>query len=140
AALGVPSSEIEVMATAPLTRLQIRAETYSVEKSNPKRATIYYNEASTGAFSLLGLKLLFGEVYGLHSDNQLILSRTAAALISTNIEDLVGSRVTRVDPFDSSNDMNYVVVGIVDDVHYDSVSKSPEPVTFIPTHLSAGWT
>ena len=133
--LGLDEDAMAVIRTPPLTRLPVRAELHANEAGDSVRHTIYFNAASPQAFDLLGVPLLAGRTYAPHSENEVVLSASAAALFGGPAV-VVGRHLTRADPFDASQDTSVLVTGVVGDIHYDSVRTPAEAVAYVPPESS----
>jgi len=129
--LSLDEAEPAFIDTPPLTRLQIRSDSYLTDgEGAARRYSLYFNEATPSAFQVLGLDILFGRVFASHSESEVVLSEAAAKHFNSDLSSLVGKHIMRINSLDAAHDKTYTIVGVVKNAAYNDVRSTPESVVY----------
>lgn len=130
--LRVDESNVSTISTRPLERLQTKQDYYLAGASGEVvRPTIYTNYASTNFSRVLGVPLLAGIGLDNSSSNDVVVSRSVAKAFGLAPDKLVGRSISQVSLSNSGGrDIEFRVVGVIDDIHYSGLRVSPELVAY----------
>ncbi len=125
--------------TAPLHRLENASDVVlrSAGQSDG-RARAYFNPASLEAMRLLEMQPHYGRLFQRNSETEVVVSTSLVAALGSTPEQVVGTYLSKSDPFSSDLDVRYTVVGVVPDVRYDDIRADPEHVVYLAPPVRGG--
>ena len=128
--VGIASSELPLIQYPPMRELQNGSDIllYHGGKSLPLR--VYFNESTPSALEKLGLELIAGRLMRQGSPQEVVVNVGALESLGLSAEAALGSRVTRFSFGPSASDVPFVIVGVVQNVHYADARVRPENVMY----------